>query len=579
MYAVNISYRVMSRGVRKMIAFICLLSLLIPYIPAKGAGIDSVGDGSVSIIKADGCLRVTSYNASKNAPEYAVKIACMYMGSEEKYKFTHIDDRVFEGKTLTQVYLEGTSGLTIGKRAFQSAKVTAMTGSSITTHKVEITGNDSGGGVYDAGEYAFSAMQVDGDFAIHFSNGKIGTGAFRNAKIGGTLYLYGSIDTLGDYALAGASMEKMWTSYKICHIGEGAFQKTPITNYKLGDCLETLGSKVFDGCENLREIVLPENGNIKTVAEDAFPDKEGLTIVIPDEQTDLSIYHFDNYEKLTFQTDENIAEDSPVLQYLTEKGLTYKMGAEGSIVKPIPSASASPSPSITPSPSPSAAPSPSPSAEPSPSITPSSSPSAEPSPSVVPSPSAVPSLSPGVRPGVSPGVTPKASLVPTKKPSMAPTKKPVAKKRYTVKKIKYQITGKNIVMVTGLAGKGKKKLTIPDTVSMNGRLYKVVEIRKKAFKNQKKIQEVVIGNFVKKVGAEAFAKCKKLRKIQFGTRTKSLGKRIFWKDDKLKKIVFKGKKLKVIGKQAFKGVSREVNIIVPRMKAKSYRKLIKRSKK
>lgn len=63
------------------------------------------------------------------------------------------------------------------------------------------------------------------------------------------------------------------------------------------------------------------------------------------------------------------------------------------------------------------------------------------------------------------------------------------------------------------ADKNAKKLTIPNTVSANGKTYKVTEIKSKACSGMKKLATVTIGANVNKIGAQAFAKCKKLSKI------------------------------------------------------------------
>ena len=63
------------------------------------------------------------------------------------------------------------------------------------------------------------------------------------------------------------------------------------------------------------------------------------------------------------------------------------------------------------------------------------------------------------------------------------------------------------------SNKNAKKLSIPKTVSANGKTYKVTEIKSKACKGMKKLTTVTIGANVTKIGAQAFAGCKKLGKI------------------------------------------------------------------
>lgn len=107
------------------------------------------------------------------------------------------------------------------------------------------------------------------------------------------------------------------------------------------------------------------------------------------------------------------------------------------------------------------------------------------------------------------------------------------------------------VSVIGLSNKKLKKIKIASTVNINGIKYKVTSIGKKAFKNNKKIKNVIIGKNVKKIGKQAFYKCKKL-----------------------KKITIKSKKLKKIGKNAFKGTSKKLVVRVPRKMKVSYSSII-----
>lgn len=150
---------------------------------------------------------------------------------------------------------------------------------------------------------------------------------------------------------------------------------------------------------------------------------------------------------------------------------------------------------------------------------------------------------------------------------------------HIVKNVRYKIKDNNNAVVTGTGKKNLKKLKIPGTVKISGRLYKVTSIQKRAFKGKKKLETVSIGNYVADVGNEAFAGCPKLKRVQFGTGLKRLGKKVLYKDRKLKKIIFKGKKLKKIGRKTFYGVPHHVDIRAVRSKVKYYARLINRSKK
>lgn len=118
----------------------------------------------------------------------------------------------------------------------------------------------------------------------------------------------------------------------------------------------------------------------------------------------------------------------------------------------------------------------------------------------------------------------------------------------------FKILKNNTVEYLGIK-KDKKSLTIPATVIVSGKKYKVTSVAKNAFKNNKKIKKVKIGSNIKKVNTGAFKGCKNL-----------------------KTIIIKSSILKTIGKNAFKGINSKAKIRVPAKKLKSYKKLFKKSK-
>lgn len=132
--------------------------------------------------------------------------------------------------------------------------------------------------------------------------------------------------------------------------------------------------------------------------------------------------------------------------------------------------------------------------------------------------------------------------------------------KFTKGKLKYKVTSKKTVTVTGLSSGYKKScrtLTIPSKVSYKGKTYQVTSIAAKAFYNNRKLKTVTIGSKVKKIGASAFAK-----------------------DTKIKKLTIKTKKLilKSVGGKAFlkTGTSVRMTVKVPSGKVKSYRTILKK---
>ncbi len=120
--------------------------------------------------------------------------------------------------------------------------------------------------------------------------------------------------------------------------------------------------------------------------------------------------------------------------------------------------------------------------------------------------------------------------------------------------VNYNVKEDGTATVKNVAKKNATSITIPSTVKANGETYKVTEIAKNAFKNNKKLKSVVIGKNVTKIGANAFNGCKSL-----------------------KKITVKSAKLKSVGKNAIKGINKKAVIKVPKAKKKAYKKLFKAS--
>ena len=159
-----------------------------------------------------------------------------------------------------------------------------------------------------------------------------------------------------------------------------------------------------------------------------------------------------------------------------------------------------------------------------------------------PSPEATVSTTPAPEVSATPAVTVMATVTP-------------ASDTFKFKGNTYKIKGKNVTLIKGAK---KAKVTIPDTVILYGKKYKVTAIGAGAFKSNKKLKSVTIGKYVK-----------------------SIGKKAFCGDSKLKTVIIKSKLLKSskIGKSAFKGVKKGVVFKVPSSKKKLYMKIIAKSMK
>ena len=105
---------------------------------------------------------------------------------------------------------------------------------------------------------------------------------------------------------------------------------------------------------------------------------------------------------------------------------------------------------------------------------------------------------------------------------------------------------------TGLA-KNTAKVTVGNTVKINGASFKIVQVGDKALKGKTKVTSVTIGTNVRSIGKEAFSGAKKL-----------------------KTITVKSKVITKVGKNAFKNIYKRAKIKVPKVKLKAYQKLFKK---
>lgn len=143
-------------------------------------------------------------------------------------------------------------------------------------------------------------------------------------------------------------------------------------------------------------------------------------------------------------------------------------------------------------------------------------------------------------------------------------------------------------------------VSVPTSVKINGKVFKVVSIGNNAFKNNNKLTKVTIGSNVKtigtnafsgcsslkivsigknvtKIGSGAFYKCIRLTKVTIPSKISYIGKNAFYGCKYLKSIIIKTSKLKskAVGKDAFKGIYKKATIKVPGKQLKAYQKLLK----
>ena len=123
---------------------------------------------------------------------------------------------------------------------------------------------------------------------------------------------------------------------------------------------------------------------------------------------------------------------------------------------------------------------------------------------------------------------------------------------YSVGNLNYKITAAKEVTVTGLA-KVTDTLTIPSSVTISGKVYKVTAIQDKAFYRNEDIVKVTIGNYVTNVGKYAFYQCTSIKTLKIN-----------------------GSTLEYVGKKGL-AVNKSVTLKLPKKSYSTYQKLIKAS--
>ena len=125
-----------------------------------------------------------------------------------------------------------------------------------------------------------------------------------------------------------------------------------------------------------------------------------------------------------------------------------------------------------------------------------------------------------------PAITSAPTVTPT--PSVSVGTKIVDKKTGSIYKITSSSSSSRTVAFVG--NKVKASVTIPTSIKIKGATYKVTEISASAFKNNRKLKKVVIGQNIVKIGKNAFYGCKNLTSITIKSSRltlKNIGKNAF----------------------------------------------------
>lgn len=109
--------------------------------------------------------------------------------------------------------------------------------------------------------------------------------------------------------------------------------------------------------------------------------------------------------------------------------------------------------------------------------------------------------------------------------------------------------------------KNAKEAKIPDTIEKDGVTYKVTSVAPNAFKGNKKVTKVTIGNNITTIGKNAFNGCKNLKTVTVGKNVTTIESGAFKGCTALTKVKIPAKTTK-IGKDAFNGCKKLKTVTV-----------------
>ena len=139
----------------------------------------------------------------------------------------------------------------------------------------------------------------------------------------------------------------------------------------------------------------------------------------------------------------------------------------------------------------------------------------------------------------------------------------------------YKVTSAQTVEYLRPVNKKASTVVIPDSVNLNGANYKVTSVGTKAFKNNKYLKKLTIGNNVVQIKNYAFYKCTRLNTIKIGKAVQYIGKQSFYGCKKISTMRIYTSRLnqKNIGSSAFKGTPSRMKVYTPRKQVKSYKSI------
>lgn len=115
----------------------------------------------------------------------------------------------------------------------------------------------------------------------------------------------------------------------------------------------------------------------------------------------------------------------------------------------------------------------------------------------------------------------------------------------------------------GSVEKNAKNIVVPETVSFAGMTYNVTQVANNAFKDNKKVESITIGNNISSIGDNAFLNCTNLKNVSISNKVKEIGDNTFKNCSKLKDVTIPDG-VTEIGKNAFMGCTNLTKVSIPK---------------
>lgn len=131
----------------------------------------------------------------------------------------------------------------------------------------------------------------------------------------------------------------------------------------------------------------------------------------------------------------------------------------------------------------------------------------------------------------------------------------------------------------------KKVVKIPSRIKIGKKIYKVTYLAGRSTSinildtdKNPNIENIYFPDSIKEIPGSIFWYADNLKEVTVGKNVKTIGEQAFYGCKNLKKITFRGKKVKEIGKNAFRKTNKKLVVKAPKSKLKAYKKMIKASR-